>query len=441
MFFLVGILFGLLVQEHAILMGATALQKDQTPAVAQEAVSATVDSIIQRMGWSKDEVDLSRIDTRDARLGQTLIYEFDIRVGDVIIPLRLSEEITSWQYLDELPGSGSENLEKAGDEEKGAIDVWRPEAFDAVLAPFQVAGPVDLWIQDAEELRLSMPHDVDAGKLKKVVLADGAVVTVRGAREVSLSRPLQLPLPLAQSPEGKGLAASLIALASRLRSASLGHGTPLLSLRIVGPTSLTAAVAPTEASEPERARLKVKRLGSGAVELTSPSSKQVVEQSGPSGALVSLSDSMGEDTWMWPLPLLNMSKLQALEQALIKTLGPSVYKKGSFQLLKAKVSAASFVQMQFELEKKVTEESLSSDEFWPDWATKPSVERLEFELLAKVEGDRLIPIRAQHLEPVLPTIAISPAANIDANFTMKSPAFLPPPGAMTLDVDWEGIMD
>jgi hypothetical protein len=275
-------------------------------------------------------------------------------------------------------------------------------------------------------------HDVDAGKLKKVVLADGAVVTVRGAREVSLSRPLQLPLPLAQSPEGKGLATSLIALASRLRSASLGHGTPLLSLRIVGPTSLTAAAAPTEASEPERARLKVKRLGSGAVELTSP---------GPSGALVSLSDSMGEDTWMWPLPLLNMSKLQALEQALIKTLGPSVYKKGSFQLLKAKVSAASFVQMQFELEKKVTEESLSSDEFWPDWATKPSVERLEFELLTKVEGDRLIPIRAQHLEPVLPTIAISPAANIDANITMKSPAFLPPPGAMTLDVDWEGIMD
>lgn len=39
MFLLVGILFGLLVQEHAILMGATALQKDQTPAVAQEAVS------------------------------------------------------------------------------------------------------------------------------------------------------------------------------------------------------------------------------------------------------------------------------------------------------------------------------------------------------------------------------------------------------------------
>ncbi len=139
-----------------------------------DPVQSTVDSIIQRMGWSKDDVDLSRIDTRDARLGQTLIYEFDIRVGDVIIPLRLSEEITSWQYLDELPGSGNENLEKAGDEEKGGIDVWRPEAFAAVLAPFQVAGPVDLWIQDAEELRLSMPvcfHSPHSSRSSDLVIA------------------------------------------------------------------------------------------------------------------------------------------------------------------------------------------------------------------------------------------------------------------------------
>jgi hypothetical protein len=71
---------------------------------------------------------------------------------------------------------------------------------------------------------------VDAGVLKRVLLADGAVVSVQGAREVSLSRPLQLPLPLATGgPEG-GLAASLVALAARLRSASRGEEKPLLSL-------------------------------------------------------------------------------------------------------------------------------------------------------------------------------------------------------------------
>lgn len=112
------------------------------------------------MGWKKEEVKLGNIDTRDAKIGQTLIYEFDIQVGDTVVPLRLSEEIVAWQYLQELPAPASDSEEKDGEDgigKGGAVDVWQPEAFSATLAPFQVAGPVDLWIQDAQELRLSMP--------------------------------------------------------------------------------------------------------------------------------------------------------------------------------------------------------------------------------------------------------------------------------------------
>lgn len=121
----------------------------------------TLDLLKQRMGWKADEVKLGSIDTRDAKIGQTLIYEFDIQVGSVVIPLRLSEEVTTWQYLQELPAPGSDNEDEEGGEgevtKEGAVNVWRPEAFAATLAPFEVAGPVDLWIQDAEELRLAMP--------------------------------------------------------------------------------------------------------------------------------------------------------------------------------------------------------------------------------------------------------------------------------------------
>lgn len=124
----------------------------------------TLDLLKQRMGWKADEVKLGSIDTRDAKIGQTLIYEFDIQVGGVVIPLRLSEEVTSWQYLQELPAPSSdaednEDGKGGGKQEvkKGAVNVWHPEAFAATLAPFEVAGPVDLWIQDAEELRLAMP--------------------------------------------------------------------------------------------------------------------------------------------------------------------------------------------------------------------------------------------------------------------------------------------
>jgi len=113
------------------------------------------------MGWKADEVKLGSIDTRDAKIGQTLIYEFDIQVGSIVIPLRLSEEVVSWQYLQELPIPGSVPVGGEGGEsevkKEGAVNVWHPESFAATLSPFEVAGPVDLWIQDAEELRLSMP--------------------------------------------------------------------------------------------------------------------------------------------------------------------------------------------------------------------------------------------------------------------------------------------
>ena len=61
----------------------------------------------------------------------------------------------------------------------------------------------------------NMQHDVDAGVLRKVILAEGAVVTVTGAKSVSLRQPLDLPLPLNQTQNG--FASGLLSLAHYLR--------------------------------------------------------------------------------------------------------------------------------------------------------------------------------------------------------------------------------
>lgn len=58
---------------------------------------------------------------------------------------------------------------------------------------------------------LLMQHEVDAGVLKKVVLADGAVVTVKGARSVSLCHPIELPLPFNRT--SNNFASGLLTLA------------------------------------------------------------------------------------------------------------------------------------------------------------------------------------------------------------------------------------
>jgi len=198
-----------------------------------KAISDVKDSIIQKMGWKPEEVKISNIDSLDTMIGHATLYEFDLQIGNAIIPLKLSEDVTSWQDMEDIIAN-EDQQETAGSE--NVVAERRPQ-FMPVLAPFQLAGPLELWIQDADHLRLSVPHDVEAGILKKVMLADGAIVTVKGARELNLRHPLQMPLPLDSGTEDSNLASSLFAIASKLRHASANDGKPL-SLRIVGPSSL-----------------------------------------------------------------------------------------------------------------------------------------------------------------------------------------------------------
>lgn len=411
----------------------TSFKLDQTHSATYKAVSDAADAIVSNLGWSKDEVKIAHIDTTDAKFGQTLVYEFDIEVGERVIPLRLSEEVLTWKYLEELPVGINEPLAV----KTVPATLGNPQSHElaAILAPFQLSGPVELWIQDAEQMRLAVPNDVEAGVLKKVLLADGAVVTVEGAREVSLARPLQLPLPLSGISKDGGLAASIVALADRLRYESRAEEKPLLSLKIVGPTSLVASSVESDSS---RNKLKVKRLAPGAIELVS---RQQQEQALISSIQDSLpAPSEGREPWLWPLPSFNGSdsRLLNLERILLSALGPSVYKKGSFKLLRAKVSAATFVRVEFQLEKKLTEESFPP-ELWPEWKTRPSAERLQFEVLAKVEGQKLLPVSVQAMKPYLNVETTTWRAAMGNVSYSKIPKVFLPPSSMTLNPNWEGM--
>lgn len=263
--------------------------------------------------------------------------------------------------------------------------------------------------------------------LKKVVLADGAVVTVKGARSVSLRHPLNLPLPLNRTQNG--FAAGLLALAEHLRHASLGQSDPLLSLRIVGPTSLEA---PSSASTSSNNRLKLKRLAPGLVELSSQSKTKLIDALSTvdlqEGAPTLLTPT--QFTALWPLASLNGSNANLLgfEKLLSSVLGPKANEKGSFRLLKADVSAQTFVKIGFQAEKKLKEgDNGISFEGFPEWRSKPETVRLHFEVLAKVDGDKVIPERVMQLSPVImeDSVALGMLTN---NGTMsKMPIVQPPP--------------
>lgn len=390
-----------------------------------KAFSDLKEAIVKGLGFQADDFKVTGFDLRDTLVGRSVAYEFDVEIDKKVLPLKLIEDVKRWEYVD-LPifrvvkGEVQNALV-----EKQGLDEGSPE-----LAPFQLAGPMELWIQDAKDVRISLPHDVDAGVLRKVILADGAVVTVKGARSVSLRHPIELPLPFNQSQNG--FASGLLALADRLRHTSRSQGEPLISLRIVGPTSLSSLTPSSSSSN----RLKLKRLAPGLVELSSASKMKAIDTVSNTDLKEGVPTLLTPDSFatLWPLTSINgsNSNLLGFEALLSSVLGSKAYKKGSFKLTKADVSAQTFVKIGFEVEKKLQEaDGLDSSSF-PEWRTKPESVRMHFEVLGKIDGDKVVPERVMQVDPVGIEHSVDPQL-LTGNATMsKTPIIHPPPNPFTL---------
>ncbi|KAJ8572474.1 hypothetical protein K7X08_008985 [Anisodus acutangulus] len=403
---------------------ALVANKDINPPYPK-AIYDLKESIVKGLGFQAEDFKISGFDLRDALVGRSVSYEFDVEIDKKVIPLKLLEDVHKWEFVD-LPIFRVERSE-----ENGLVEKERLENQVPVLAPFTLAGPMELWIQDAKDMRISLPHDVDAGELRKVILADGAVVTVKGARSVSLRHPIELPLPFNRTTNG--FASGLLALAEYLRQASLAQGGPLLSLRIVGPTSLTS---PASTSSPSANKLKLKRLAPGLVELSSVSKLKVMDAittinlQGETTALL----TPNQFTTFWPVTSINgsNSNLLGFEALLSNILGPKAGKKGSFKLLKADVSAQTFVKIGFGVEKKLKEGDGFNWEGYPEWRTKPESVRMHFEVLAKVDGDKVVPERVVQVDPITIEDTVAPSVLLGNVSMSKTPIVHQPPNPFTL---------
>ncbi|KAK2997027.1 hypothetical protein RJ639_026120 [Escallonia herrerae] len=393
-----------------------------------KAFSDLKEAITKGLGFQAEDFKISGFDLRDALVGRSVAYEFDVEIDNKVLPLKLLEDVNRWEYVD-LPIFRVEDTARST-EENGLVERLSSEEGLPVLAPFQLAGPMELWIQDAKDMRLSLPHDVDAGVLKKVILADGAVVTVKGARSISLRHPVELPLPLNLTQNG--FASGLLTLAERLRHTSRAQEAPLLSLRIVGPTSLAS---PTSSSPSSSNRLKLKRLAPGLVELSSPSKMKAIEAIS-NFDLQEAPTLLTPDrfTTLWPVTSVNgsNSNLLGFETLLSSVLGSKAKKEGSFKLLKADVSAQTFVKIGFGVEKKLKGGDGLNMNGIPEWRTKPETVRMHFEVLAKIDGDKVVPERVIQVNPVIMEDTVAPNV-LSGNMTMsRMPIVHPPPNPFTL---------
>ncbi|KAJ6839334.1 uncharacterized protein M6B38_315110 [Iris pallida] len=399
---------------------ATALISSETlnPS-APKAISDLRDAIVKGLGFQ--DMKVSGFDVRDALVGQSVAYEFDVEVDKKLIPVKLLEDVSRWDFKDL-------NIFRV-EEEEGLVE--RGKGKDSrilpTLPPFQLAGPMELWIQDGDDMRLSLPHDVEAGTLKKVILSDGAVVTVKGARSVTLRHPLELPLPLNRShPSNAGrlpVASGLLTIAEVLRQASRSSTErPLLSLRIVGPTSLSSTP-----SASTKDKLRLKRLAPGLVELSSRSVPA------PSDSAPAISNDIQSNT-LWPFTSIDGSdpNLRGFEELLASVLGKKGGEEGSFRLVKAQVSAQTYVKMGFEVERKLLEGDVNWSSF-PEWKTRPEKASAHFEVLARVEeGGKVVPERIAEVQPFRAQESVSPSVQTGNVSLSEVEVVLPPPDYFVL---------
>lgn len=98
---------------------------------------------------AEDDFKISGFDPREAQVGHSVEYQFDLEIDDKVIPFKLLEDVNRWDYVD-LPIFRVED-------QNGLVQKRVEGKGLPVLAPFQLAGPMELWIHDAKDMRLSLP--------------------------------------------------------------------------------------------------------------------------------------------------------------------------------------------------------------------------------------------------------------------------------------------
>lgn len=113
------------------------------------------EAIVKGLGLQADDFKISGFDMRDALVGHSVAYELDIEINNKVLPFKLLEDVHRWEYVD-LPIFRTDDSIVAG-EENQLVEKQKFDEALPVLAPFQLAGPMELWIQDAKDMRLSLP--------------------------------------------------------------------------------------------------------------------------------------------------------------------------------------------------------------------------------------------------------------------------------------------
>ena len=256
-------------------------------------------------------------------------------------------------------------------------------------------------------------------------MAFGSSVEVEGAQEISLTHPVELPLPINQSSPIRSLATGILSLVTKHRYHAVDENdSNFLSLHIKGSTmiaSINMGLEPLDIAPP--------------IMPESDFVKLLYNDDHEESKSTFHSSKVFDKSSVWPFPLLNLSnpRFLVLDEIMKVYLRSSSLNK-SVSILRAKVAASTFVLFEFEIERKLSQEDFDP-EVWPHWRIRPNVERHRYQVLAKIRDNKISPISVQPLKQyknVDTYIWRDDVSNV--SYTSFS-SYLAPSNAMTLDVD------
>jgi len=255
-----------------------------------------------------------------------------------------------------------------------------------------------------------MQMNVTHGGLRRILVGNGITIKIEGTQDVTLFHPHDIGLKFDRS------SAKANQDSYQFWPLGLPSCAALLSVRVVGPAAIVAF------------RTRNSEAYIETVSHTDDTVELLPDKCHSNGYFKNIPS--------WPFGSLG-SKLVLLEIALRNFLGNSLLQGRPARLLKAKIISSKLVKFRLEVERDITE----NDRKWKrvaEWRTKPVIERIWFEMVARVEaGKGWKHMVVRKLTRPIMAVESSPWSNLMSNISFTQiPSIVLPPEALTLDVNW-----
>ncbi|KAF6177052.1 hypothetical protein GIB67_015927 [Kingdonia uniflora] len=242
--------------------------------------------------------------------------------------------------------------------------------------------------------------------LKRVLVGEGIAVEVTGARDVSLFHTYPFVLPVNRS---------LVLNEDRSHYWPFRDSfcTLLPHLHISGPASLIAYK-----TRNSNAYIETKYLSQDMIELLSEKcyTRHLYKKRS------------------FPIGSLN-PRLALLDKLMKNFIDESILQNGVLGFLKGDITASTLILFELEIERDVGEKDNLAGTL-TEWRTKPRTQRVHFDVVARVEDDRLKPLVVKKFRPFISSDSAAWSTLMSNLSFTKFPSLLVPPEALTLDVKW-----